>query len=154
MHARDIETIEKVNSQWPYAEFRLPKKTMRVREITFTKGCSMKEFIIDSCKWYIYEDMNSASQLDAIKEFKSRYEPLLGFLIESKLFKCNLPKSIEDWQCFEMKLSDFTDDGLELVIYCHDRWLDSINKGVNPENISLWKRQLSKLYQDSNQNLH
>jgi hypothetical protein len=98
--------------------------------------------------------MNSASQLDAIKEFKSRYEPLLGFLIESKLFKCNLPKSIEDWQCFEMKLSDFTDDGLELVIYCHDRWLDSINKGVNPENISLWKKQLSKLYQDSNQNLH
>lgn len=105
----------------------------------------MKEFIIDSCRWYIYADMDSASQLDAIKDFKSRYEPLLGFFVESKLFKRNLPKSIEDWKSFEMKLSDFTDEGLELVMYCHDRWLDSVNKGINPKNIRLWERQLSKL---------
>lgn len=114
----------------------------------------MKEFIIDACKWYIYEDMDRASQMDAIEKFKFRYEPLLGFLIESKLFKQKLPKSTEDWQGFEMKLSDFTDDGLELVMYCHDRWLDSIEKGVSPDNINLWKKQLSKLRRDSNENLH
>ena len=114
----------------------------------------MKEFIIDACKWYIYEDMDKTSQMDAIKKFKSRYEPLLGFLIESKLFKQKLPKNIEGWQSFEMKLSDFTDDGLELVMYCHDQWLDSIERGISPENINLWKKQLSKLRRDSNENLH
>ncbi len=114
----------------------------------------MKEFIIDSCKWYIYGDMDSTSQMDAVKKFKTRYEPLLGFLIESKLFKKKLPKSIEDWQSFEMKLSDFTDDGLELVMCCHDQWLDSVEKGISPRNINLWKKQLSKLRKESNASLH
>lgn len=114
----------------------------------------MKEFIIDACKWYIYEDMDNTAKADAIKKFKSRYEPLLGFLLESKLFKQKLPKNIEGWQIFEMKFSDFTDEGLELVMNCHDRWLDSIQKGINPENINLWKKQLSKLRRNPNESSH
>ena len=114
----------------------------------------MKEFIIDACKWYLYEDMDASTQLEIAKKFKSRYEPLLGFLLESKLFKNNLPKSVDDWKIFELKLSDFTEEGLELVMHCHDQWLDSIERGVNPENISLWKKQLSKIRRDLNASLH
>lgn len=113
----------------------------------------MKEFTIDACKWYIYEEMDDAEKIDAIKKFKFRYEPLLGFLLESKLFNKTLPQNIEDWQSFELQLSDFTDDGLELVMHCHDQWLDSVEKGIKPENISLWKRQLSKLRRDNNESL-
>ena len=44
----------------------------------------MKEFIIDTCKWYLDAEMDDTSKLDAIEKFKSRYEPLLGFLFESQ----------------------------------------------------------------------
>ena len=114
----------------------------------------MKEFIIDTCKWYLDEEMDDTSKLDAIEKFKSRYEPLLGFLFESQLYKLSLPRSFEDWQSLEIKISDFSDEGLELVMQCHDQWLDSVEKGVNPKNIKLWKRELSKIRQDLNDNLH
>ena len=122
--------------------------------MTFAKGCEMKEFIIDACKWYLYEEMDDSSKSEAIKNFKYRYGPLLGFLLESKLFKQKLPKTNDDWQVFELKLSDFTDEGLELVMCCHDRWLDSIQRGVSPENINLWKKQLTKLRRDLNESFH
>ena len=118
----------------------------------------MKEFTIDACKWYLYEEMDDSLKLDAIEKFKTRYEPLLGFLFESGLYKEKLPKNIEAWQALEIKISDFTEEGLELVMYCHDQWLDSVEKGVNPKNINLWKRELLKIRQDTIQiareNLH
>lgn len=113
----------------------------------------MKEFIIDTCKWYLDEEMDDASKLNAIEKFKSRYEPLLGFLCECQLYKCTVPKSFEDWQCLDIKLSDFTEEGLELVMQCHDQWLDSVEKGVSPKNIKLWERELFKLRQDPNESL-
>ncbi len=113
----------------------------------------MKEFVIDTCKWYLEEDMDNASRINAIEKFKSRYEPLLGFLFESKLYKCGLPKTIEDWQSLEIRLSDFTEEGLELVMHCHDQWLDSVEKGVSPNNIKLWERELFKIRQDPNESL-
>jgi len=113
----------------------------------------MKEFIIDTCKWYLDEEMDDASKLDAIEKFKCRYEPLLGFLLESQLYKTSLPKSIEDWQSLEIKLSNFTAEGLELVMNCHDQWLDSVEKGVSPKNIKMWERELFKIRQDPNESL-
>ncbi len=114
----------------------------------------MKEFIIDTCKWYLDEEMDDTSKLDAIEKFKSRYEPLLGFLFESQLYKHKLPRAFEDWQSLEIKISDFSEEGLELVMQCHDQWLDSVEKGVNPKNINLWKKELSKIRQDLTDNLH
>jgi hypothetical protein len=105
----------------------------------------MKEFTIDACKWYVDEEMDDADKLGAIEKFKSRYEPLLGFLLESKLYKFSLPQTLEDWQSLEIKYSDFTTEGLDLVMYCHDRWLESVEKGVNPKNINLWIKELSKI---------
>jgi len=113
----------------------------------------MKEFIIDTCKWYLHEEMDNTEKMDAIEKFKTRYEPLLGFLLESSLYKCTVPKSIEDWQSIEIKVSDFTEEGLELMTQCHDQWLDSVEKGVNPNNIKLWERELYKIRQDPNESL-
>jgi hypothetical protein len=113
----------------------------------------MKVFIIDTCKWYLDAEMDDASKLDAIEKFKSRYEPLLGFLFESQLYKRDLPKSLEDWQSLEIKLSDFSEEGLELVMQCHDQWLDSVEKGISPTNIKLWERELYKIRQDPNESL-
>ncbi len=114
----------------------------------------MKEFVIDACKWYVNSDMDDASKIEAIENFKSRYTPLLGFLLESKLYRNKLPNSLEDWQIFEIKISDFSEEGLELVMQCHDQWLDSVNRGIKPGNINLWKRELSKLRRESNDSLH
>ena len=113
----------------------------------------MKEFIIDTCKWYLHEEMDHATKLGAIEKFKTRYEPLLGFLQESSLYKSTLPKTIEDWQSIEIKVSDFTEEGLELMTQCHDQWLNSVEKGVNPNNIKLWERELYKIRQDPNESL-
>ena len=44
------------------------------KDVTFTKGCEMKEFIIDACKWYLYEDMDDSSKSDAVKNFKYLFE--------------------------------------------------------------------------------
>ena len=113
----------------------------------------MKEFTIDACKWYIDEEMDNSSKLDAVEKFKLRYEPLLGFLLESNLYKSKLPQAVEDWQSLEIKVSDFTDEGLELVMNCHDQWLDSVEKGISPKNIKLWERELRKIRQDPNESL-
>ena len=113
----------------------------------------MKEFTIDACKWYLYEEMDETARLSTIENFKQRYEPLLGFLLESDLYKSNLPKTIEDWHSLEIKDSDFTDEGLELVMNCHDQWLDSVEKGISPKNINLWKKELRKIRQDPNESL-
>ena len=113
----------------------------------------MKEFTIDACKWYIYEEMDDNDKIDAIEKFKLRYEPLLGFLLESNLYESNLPKTVEDWQSLEIKVSDFTDEGLELVMNCHDQWLDSVEKGISPKNMKLWQKELRKIRQDPNESL-
>ncbi len=113
----------------------------------------MKEFTIDACKWYIHEEMDDTARLEAIENFKLRYEPLLGFFLESNLYKCKLPKTMEDWHSLEIKVADFTDEGLELVMNCHDQWLDSVEKGISPKNIKLWQRELRKIRQDPNESL-
>ncbi|MEM7401024.1 MAG: hypothetical protein AAF304_03635 [Pseudomonadota bacterium] len=113
----------------------------------------MKEFTIDACRWYLHEEMDDASRIEAIENFRMRYEPLLGFLNESNLYTSQLPKTIEEWHSLEIKFSDFTDEGLELVMNCHDQWLESMEKGVSPTNIKLWERELYKIRQDPNESL-
>ena len=113
----------------------------------------MKKFTIDACRWYLHEEMDDTSKIEAIENFRLRYEPLLGFLKECDLYKSTLPKTIEDWHSLEIQFSDFTDEGLELVMNCHDQWLESMEKGVDPKNIKLWERELYKIRQDPNESL-
>ena len=51
-------------------------------------------------------------------------------------------------------MSDFTDEGLELLVLCHDKWLDAISRGSNPGNITMWQRQLIRLREEDPMLLH
>ena len=104
----------------------------------------MKDMVIDSCKWYLDEGLPEEQKNELTEKFKRRYEPLLNFFKESGLMIMD-KMDVEDWQSFEIKMSDFTDEGLELLMLCHDRWLDAMERGLNPSNITLWKRELDKL---------
>ena len=115
----------------------------------------MKDMVIDACRWYIDESSEDAIKRKVAEEFKNRYIPLLRFFAESGLTrKKNLASVENNWLDFEIKMSDFTDEGLELLMLCHDKWLDSIARGSNPKNIALWERQLNRLREEDPILLH
>lgn len=113
----------------------------------------MKDMVIDACKWYIDDDAEDNVKQKAAEEFCSRYKPLLHFFKETGLVHEN-DIAERDWLDFELKMSDFTDEGLELLMLCHDKWLDAISRGSNPSNITMWQRQLIRLREDDPMMLH
>ena len=113
----------------------------------------MKDMIIDACKWYVDDSSEEAAKRKVVEDFQKRYQPLLDFLSEAGLMSSN-KIDIKDWMSFELKMSDFTDEGLELLMLCHDKWLDSVARGTNSGNISMWQRQLVKLREDDPMLLH
>ena len=115
----------------------------------------MKDMVIDACRWYIDESSEEKIKHKVAEEFKNRYIPLLRFFEEAGLIRQRaLSNKEKNWLEFELKMSDFTDEGLELLMLCHDKWLDAIARGSNPGNISLWERQLNKLREEDPMLLH
>ena len=114
----------------------------------------MKDMVIDACQWYVDDDCADQVKKKAVEEFRNRYTPLLHFLEEAGLVKNKITDAERNWLEFELKMSDLTDEGLELLMLCHDKWLDSIARGSNPGNISLWQRQLNKLRDEDPMLLH
>lgn len=113
----------------------------------------MKDMVIDACKWYIDENAEEKVKLKAAEEFSNRYKPLLHFFEETGLVRDNII-SEKNWLDFELKMSDFTDEGLELLMLCHDKWLDAVSRGSNPGNITMWQRQLIRLREEDPMLLH
>ena len=113
----------------------------------------MKDMVIDACKWYVDDSSEEAIKRKVAEDFQQRYQPLLKFFKETGLI-CNNKFDVKDWMSFELKMSDFTDEGLELLMLCHDKWLDSVARGSNPGNIAMWQRQLIKLREEDPMLLH
>ena len=113
----------------------------------------MKDMVIDACKWYVDDSSEENVKRKVAEEFSNRYKPLLHFFKETGLVHEDKIAD-RDWLDFELKMSDFTDEGLELLMLCHDKWLDAISRGSNPGNITLWQRQLIRLREDDPMLLH
>ena len=113
----------------------------------------MKDMVIDACKWYVDDSSEDEAKRKVIENFQKKYQPLLNFFMETGLM-CSNKIDVKDWISFELKMSDFTDEGLELLMLCHDKWLDSVARGSNPGNITMWQRQLMKLREDDPMLLH
>ena len=113
----------------------------------------MKDMVIDACKWYVDESSEDSVKKKAAEEFSNRYKPLLHFFKETGLVYEDKTEE-RNWLDFELKMSDFTDEGLELLMLCHDKWLDAISRGSNPSNIALWQRQLIRLREEDPMLLH
>ena len=113
----------------------------------------MKDMVIDACKWYVDENSEETAKRKVVEDFQNRYKPLLNFFKETGLMSEKKTDST-DWINFELKMSDFTDEGLELLMLCHDKWLDSVARGSKPGNIKMWQRQLTKLREDDPMLLH
>lgn len=114
----------------------------------------MKDMIIDSCKWYVDENATEQAKQSIVETFRCKYQPLLRFFDETGLIRSEALRQIRDWENFEIKISDFTEEGLELIMLCHDRWLDAVERGSNPANIKLWEKELIKIRSDSPILLH
>lgn len=115
----------------------------------------MKDMVIDACQWYVDESTEDQLKNEAVRAFRNRYLPLLNFFEEVGLIRSNaMLDENKDWLEFELKMSDFTEEGLELLMCCHDQWLDSIARGSNPSNISMWQRQLIRLREEEPILLH
>lgn len=115
----------------------------------------MKDMVIDACKWYVDDGTEDQMKAEVVRAFRNRYTPLLSFFKEVGLI-CSeaILDEDEDWLGFELKMSDFTEEGLELLMCCHDQWLDAISRGLSPSNISLWQRQLVRLREEEPVLLH
>lgn len=115
----------------------------------------MKDMVIDACQWYVDESTEDQMKAEAVRAFRNRYTPLLNFFKEVGLIRSEvLLDENKDWLEFELKMSDFTEEGLELLMCCHDQWLDAIARGSSPSNISLWQRQLIRLREEEPILLH
>jgi hypothetical protein len=117
------------------------------------ESSNMKDMVIDACKWYVDESSEENVKKRAAEEFSNRYKPLLHFFKETGLVHEDKTEE-RNWLDFELKMSDFTDEGLELLMLCHDKWLDAISRGSNPGNITLWQRQLIRLREEDPMLLH
>lgn len=113
----------------------------------------MKDMIIDACKWYVDDSSEESIKRKVVEDFQKRYQPLLNFFKETGLM-CSNNFDVKDWMSFELKMSDFTDEGLELLMLCHDKWLDSVTRGSNPGNVKMWQRQLMRLRDEDPMLLH
>ncbi len=115
----------------------------------------MKDFIIDACNWYVDTKSNAALKKQTALRFKNRYRPLLEFLkVNQLLTDNNRDLNKINWLSFEIRVSHFTPEGLELVMLCHDKWLNDIDKGCNPANIRMWERNLHRLRETELTSMH
>jgi hypothetical protein len=102
----------------------------------------MEDFVIDAAKWHIEGDPLPDRMLTRIAE---SYGALIPFLHAHHLLKDKaFGVDIKDWRQFELRYSDLTEEGYEVIRLCHDKWLKSLDKGKDVKAIHIWEKGLEK----------
>ena len=102
----------------------------------------MQDFTITKFSWHARLDPDPAFQ----DQVRARFRAICNFLVENGLN--SKPLNIESIQTggdFELRSSDLTPLGLQLMKSGYDKWLKSLDRGKSPSDTTLLKKQLESL---------
>jgi hypothetical protein len=101
-----------------------------------------KDFIIDKIKWHTQRVRNY--EFDSSLVFRY-FKALFDFLEKNSLTTRDLI-SIEITEETELKRSDLSEIGFELIKIAHGNWIDKIfDKGKSPEDVKYLEKKLKEI---------
>ena len=105
----------------------------------------MKDYIIDACHGHV-DPEDPQYKRRAFEHFRDRYTVLLEFFRQEGLLRDpGFGAHVSDWMEFQLRVSDLTDEGHQLVRLCHGTWNPSFGQGHTKRHLVQWKRKLAGL---------
>ena len=105
----------------------------------------MKDYTIARCSWVVDREAPKYKKR-ALEHFRECWTTLLVFLHSEGLLKdSSFGIDFADWMNFEIRSSDVTDEGLELMKLCLGTWNPAYGQGHTKRHLVQWKRKLAKL---------
>lgn len=102
----------------------------------------MQNFPIDKVGWHTQRVGNTEPREKVLLRFFS----VVDFLQRNQLTVRPLLVSIDEiTDDFTLHSSDLTNEGLQLVKACYDKWLRKVDKGFDPTNTSMFDATLKKM---------
>ncbi len=99
-------------------------------------------FVIDQVSWHTKTLGNPESRDHIIRRFRV----IANFLTVNSLSLRDLTCQEADIdESFNISSADLTDDGLSLMRAAYDKWLQKVDEGMPPEDVSLFIRALKRL---------
>jgi hypothetical protein len=103
------------------------------------------DLVIDACSWHVSSEAAEYRQR-ALDHFRDRYTALLAFLrSEGLLADPKWALEVGDWLAFQLRRSNLTDEGYELVKLCHPNWNPSFGQGRTGRHLVQWRKKLALL---------
>ncbi len=103
------------------------------------------DLVIDACAWHVRAEAPEYQQR-ALDQFRDQYTVLLAFLrSEGLLADPKWALELDDWLAFQLRRSNLTDLGYELVKMCHPTWNPSFGQGRTQRHLVQWKKKLALL---------
>ncbi|MGC3966233.1 MAG: hypothetical protein QM775_02315 [Pirellulales bacterium] len=103
---------------------------------------SPADYVIDRVEWHT-EIADSPAVIAIVHEY---FRSCITFLQENNLTKRQLLKPHQKiTDDLQIATSDLTDEGLELIKACYNRWLKKVGNGTSPSDTSILAGQLKKL---------
>ncbi len=95
-----------------------------------------KHFVISQVSWLTQTGGNENRRDSIIRHF----------YFVSKFLQDNAFERQEDiGDDFAIRSDDLTDDGLAVMKAAYDKWMQKVDNGMNPENVSLLERALKRI---------
>lgn len=105
----------------------------------------MDDLVIDACRWHVDAEAPEHRQR-SLDHFRERYGVLLSFLrSEGLLTDPVFGRDVTDWLAFELRKSQLTEEGYELVRLCHGTWNPAYGQGATTRHLVQWKKKLARL---------
>lgn len=101
-----------------------------------------KKFTIDKVRWHTQAPGNT----ETVEEIGARFRAIILFLQEHGLtVKPILRQGDPVTDDLAIVSTDLTEDGLELMKRCHDKWLRQLDRGASHDDLFLFEKELAKM---------
>src|SRR5512146_45601 len=102
-----------------------------------------RNFTIDQVGWHTRVKGNPETR----EHIERRMRALFGFLDRNGLLQANAPRapSHELGDDFRLESQHLTERGLALVRRAYQPWLEAVDKGTSPENVSILENALAQM---------
>ena len=99
------------------------------------------EFTIDKVSWHTKTEGNPETDMQIVERFWAIVDFLQknDFVITKLL---NGPEDIDSDFC--IMSSNLTNDGLEIMASCYDKWLSKVDHGMSPNNFAIFEIYINK----------
>lgn len=100
----------------------------------------VQPFVIDQVSWHTGTPGNTEPREHILR----RFAVITNFLQDNGLsYKTLVETDIDD--SFAISSNDLTEEGLTVMKAAYDKWLQKVDNGMPPENVSLLTRALHRV---------